>query len=288
MKLVSYPAFARFSSLGNINDSKPIDLAIEHGHWEVVRILNTYRRQTHISQEQLIALPNSENAIPKDSSCLHLLSTPTLSSGQKLQVNGTEVALRRISEENGNADKLDTALVTCSPTSSLDHSTDRIIEAKNELLLLIEKFKCGISIESFEELFSNWERIYSDVLEGQMSEELQYSLNQIKMLCALDYDEDDDEEKEKIEEEVVEKNEHYYRDHGNHVTRDGDYAEAEKENGSQLQVTLNEAKKTQPTLVFQQIGKDPNGKQLKPCTEELLNGTIEQCTTAFHHKVNGF
>ncbi len=159
---LKYPASTRSSIVPFSSDARPIDLATEHGRLEVLRILNS----ASISQEQLIAsFVNSPQ--------LHLLSTPTLSTGQSWQVNGdSEMSFSDpISSEQVNAD---TAPATCA---------DRIMEAKDELLLLIEKFKSGISIECFESMFSNWERKYNDVLEGQMSEELLHSLNQIKMLC---------------------------------------------------------------------------------------------------------
>lgn len=78
-------------------------------------------------------------------------------------------------------------------------SNQRIMQAKNELLVLIEEFKQGISIDCFEQIFSDWESKFKDVLEGQMSHELQYSLNQIKKLCSLNdqiMEENDEEEYE--------------------------------------------------------------------------------------------
>ncbi|KAH9393513.1 hypothetical protein TYRP_021648, partial [Tyrophagus putrescentiae] len=223
-----YPASARSSIVGRCCDAKlPIDLATDHGHWEVFRILNNYSRQIeNSSQEQLIALPRAETASTTvDNTLLHLISTPPCSGH-------SNVGAKMLSD-----DLVSTALSTCPAN---DSGADRILEAKNELLLLIEKFKSGISIESFETIFSDWETKYNDVLEGQMSEELLYSLNQIKMLCALDSISDldyDDEEEEQCNGSAVD------------VTKDGDYGEATQESKTQRCSALNELQRTQSTTI---------------------------------------
>ncbi len=260
-----YPASAQSSIVGRCCDAKlPIDLATEHGHWEVFRILNNYSRQIeNSSQEQLIALPRTETASTTvDNTLLHLISTPPCSGH-------SNVGAKVLSD-----DLVSTALSTCPAN---DSGADRILEAKNELLLLIEKFKSGISIESFETIFSDWETKYNDVLEGQMSEELLYSLNQIKMLCALDSISDldyDDEEEEQCNGSAVD------------VTKDGDYGEATQESKTQRCSALNELQRTQSTTFAQQMDDDPNGKQLKQRSHAPSHGLIEQCI-AFHSKVNG-
>ncbi|KAH7637840.1 hypothetical protein HUG17_8944 [Dermatophagoides farinae] len=73
-----------------------------------------------------------------------------------------------------------------------NNRNEKIMSSKYELLLLIEQFKQGISIEMFGQLFNEWEKKYLDVLEGQMTNEFLYSFNEIKKLCTnIDYDDGD-------------------------------------------------------------------------------------------------
>lgn len=69
-----------------------------------------------------------------------------------------------------------------------------MVDAKEELLTLIDKFKAGLAIKTFEYLFRHWEVTYRDVLEAQISNEFQHSLNAIRQLCAEDHDDDDDQD----------------------------------------------------------------------------------------------
>lgn len=65
----------------------------------------------------------------------------------------------------------------------------KLIKAQQQLLMLIEQFKNGISIQTFGRLFADWELLNDDIIvRGQMSEEFRYSFNEIKKLCHLDVD----------------------------------------------------------------------------------------------------
>lgn len=186
----------------NGSGRKPIDLAIEQGHLDVVRILNDYGKQIERLQEELVVSTNGLSLFDNE----HMTLPSSIPSGQcvleyNAPKNGKDFAVKRVGEGwSAKQSELQSKAFVCSVESE-----NRILQAKNELLLLIEKFKCGISIENFKEIFTDWERLYNDVLEGQMSSELQFSLNQIKMLCSLDdihqSDYDDDDEEAEVEEE---------------------------------------------------------------------------------------
>lgn len=200
--LLKFPASAKAFFVRNGSGRKPIDLAIEQGHLDVVRILNDYGKQIERLQEELVASTNGLSLFDNE----HMTLPSSIQSGQcvlkyNAPKNGKDFAVKRVGEGwSARQSELQSRAFVFSVASE-----NRILQAKNELLLLIEKFKCGISIDNFKEIFTDWERLYNDVLEGQMSNELQFSLNQIKMLCSLDdihqSDYDDDDEGAEVEEE---------------------------------------------------------------------------------------
>lgn len=165
LTLLKSPASVRACFMRNNQLMKPIDIAIRYGHWDIVQILHNYTKQIEHIQHDLLVDVNHN-------------------------VKCTNVLIENVSSPTSSSS---------SPPSSSININDRIIEAKNQLLELIEQFKDGISIEQFEQLFTKWESTYCDVLEGQMSHELLYSLGEIKKLCSPDVndqnenDDDDDD-----------------------------------------------------------------------------------------------
>jgi len=184
VSLLKSPASARACFVRNNADLRPIDVAIKQGHWDIVRILNDYITQVELAQKQLTLdqelashtlFGNKRDYVTPSSSSVHSWPQIPLVT-ENHHINGRSVNLD-LAAPNARNDAL-----TYSPFDS----NGRIMKAKSELLLLIEKFKCGISIECFGQMFSKWEAVYKDVLQGQMSLELEYSLNQIRKLCSED------------------------------------------------------------------------------------------------------
>lgn len=178
---------------------KPIDLAIRNGHWEVAHILHRFVPQPERVQEDELKL-SSASGKESHSNCSVGYASGTskrnsCSDRDDQQDCGSNKEMTATERSEASSEH------TC-PWLSLQ-SNHRIIQAKNELLLLIEEFKCGISIECFEQMFSNWEATYKDVLEGQMSHEMQNSLKQIKKLCSFN-DHEENYEEEGYEDEQCE------------------------------------------------------------------------------------
>lgn len=199
-ELLKSPTAIHACLVQNSENLTPIEVAARYDHQEVVEILQTFLKQVKCIQKDLIESRNEK--IPKR--CLFGKENLCVSDDWEYSSEDESYYnLCQLSQTNVRPSKSVLAPAQCpsliygpvsgyAPTDAAVRN-EIITEAKNKLLCLIDQFKSGISIESFEQLFRQWQITYDVVLKDQMSDEFLYSLNEIKKLCNLGRNLSDDE-----------------------------------------------------------------------------------------------
>lgn len=193
--MLQTPAAVRACYVRNSEGLTPIEVAQQYGNQGIVDILNNYTRKIKHIEQDLIRVSNTAVHFGYLSNNVAELSFPTKITTLPLK----NIQRRKsFSVINNHQMHYSTTKKTTSKETKLtteEQRKKRMVDAKDELLRLIDKFKAGLSIKTFEYLFHNWEEAYRDVLEAQISNEFQHSLNEIRKLCSdEDIDEDETED----------------------------------------------------------------------------------------------